>query len=143
MAISVGNGRGGAKSEINVTPLVDVVLVLLIIFMVVTPQLQPGKDVKLPQASGAREGAPPPPALVVSITQAGEVFVDAASRPAGAALPQQLTQALREQPGRRLVLRGDRSLTYGEVRRVMQESRAAGARGVALAVEPGKAEGAR
>src|SRR5215213_3799123 len=90
MAIAVGNGRAGAKSDINVTPLVDVVLVLLIIFMVVTPQLKPGKQVQLPSAASVKDGPPPPPALVLSVTAGGEVFVDAAAQPAGAALAQQL-----------------------------------------------------
>jgi biopolymer transport protein ExbD len=136
MAIAVGNGRAGAKSEINVTPLVDVVLVLLIIFMVVTPQLKPGKEVQLPPAPGTKDAPATAPALVVSVTADRQVFVDAATQPAGAALQAQLEQALRAQPGRRIVVKGDRSLTYGEVRRVMRESRDAGAKGVALAVDP-------
>jgi biopolymer transport protein ExbD len=136
MAIAVGNGRAGAKSEINVTPLVDVVLVLLIIFMVVTPQLTPGKDVKLPSAPGTKDAPSGAPALVVSVTAERQVYVDAATQPAGAALEAQLAQALREQPGRRIVLKGDRSLSYGDVRSVMRKSRDAGAKGVALAVDP-------
>ncbi|HET9449356.1 MAG TPA: biopolymer transporter ExbD [Aggregicoccus sp.] len=136
MAIAVGNGRAGAKAEINVTPLVDVVLVLLIIFMVVTPQLKPGKDVKLPPAPGTKDAPASAPALVVSVTAERQVFVDAATQPAGAALEEQLARALREQPGRRIVLKGDRSLSYGEVRAVMSKSRDAGAKGVALAVDP-------
>jgi biopolymer transport protein ExbD len=136
MAIAVGNGRAGAKSEINVTPLVDVVLVLLIIFMVVTPQLKPGKDVKLPPAPGTKDAPASAPALVVSITAQRQVFVEAAAQPAGEALEAQLAQALRAQPGRRIVLKGDRSLSYGEVRSVMRTSREAGAKGVALAVDP-------
>ena len=58
MAMTAG-GRGGIKSDINVTPLVDVVLVLLIIFMVVTPMLQRGKDVKLPIASKKEQAEKP------------------------------------------------------------------------------------
>ncbi|HNC96460.1 MAG TPA: biopolymer transporter ExbD, partial [Myxococcota bacterium] len=50
MGMSVGGKKGGAMADINVTPLVDVVMVLLIIFMVVTPMLSSGVDVKLPQA---------------------------------------------------------------------------------------------
>jgi biopolymer transport protein ExbD len=138
MAMAVGNGRAGARSDINVTPLVDVVLVLLIIFMVVTPQLEPGKEVQLPRAQGAKDGPPPPPALVLSVTADRQVFIDSAAQPAGAALGAQLQRALREQPGRRVVLKGDRSLRYGEGRRVMRESREAGARGVALAVQAGE-----
>jgi len=68
MAMTAG-GRGGIKSDINVTPLVDVVLVLLIIFMVVTPMLQRGKDVKLPVATKQKheEGKDVDP-MIVSVT---------------------------------------------------------------------------
>jgi biopolymer transport protein ExbD len=55
MAMDVGGSKGGPKSDINVTPLVDVMLVLLIIMMLVAPMLQKGVDVKLPQAANARQ----------------------------------------------------------------------------------------
>ena len=55
MGMSAGSNKGGPKNDINVTPLVDVVLVLLIIFMVVTPMLQRGKDVTLPKAKQQSE----------------------------------------------------------------------------------------
>ncbi len=56
MGMDVGGNRAGVRSDINITPLVDVVLVLLIIFMVITPMLQRGKSVELPKAKNAVEG---------------------------------------------------------------------------------------
>src|SRR5262249_10885052 len=78
MAMTAG-GSKGIKNEINVTPLVDVVLVLLIIFMVITPMLQRGKDVHLPKANNPekeqKEGDP----LIVSITTDKKIWIVANS----------------------------------------------------------------
>ena len=77
MAMTAG-GKSGIKSDINVTPLVDVVLVLLIIFMVVTPMLQRGKDVKLPQAAkqknAAEEKGQDP--MIVSVTADKRIWLE-------------------------------------------------------------------
>ncbi len=67
MAMGVGPSRG-IKSDINVTPLVDVVLVLLIIFMVVTPMLQRGKDVKLPRAAKVEAEKKKTDPIIISVT---------------------------------------------------------------------------
>src|SRR6476659_7140867 len=117
MAMGVGPSRG-VKSEINVTPLVDVVLVLLIIFMVVTPMLQRGKDVKLPQAAKVeaekRSGDP----LVISVTLDRKMFIE--SDELGEAMfEEELRQRLRTTPGRKILLKGDRSLQFEDVRKVM------------------------
>src|SRR5438874_1949156 len=79
MGMDVGGNRASVRSDINITPLVDVVLVLLIIFMVVTPMLQRGKHVELPKAKNVAadkpvEGAPEP--LFVSVTKEGDVYVE-------------------------------------------------------------------
>src|SRR5438552_478765 len=75
MAMTAG-GSKGIKNEINVTPLVDVVLVLLIIFMVITPMLQRGKDVHLPKANNPekekKEGDP----LIVSVTTDKKIWIE-------------------------------------------------------------------
>ena len=137
MGGSVGNRRHGRKrapmAEINVTPFVDVMLVLLIIFMVAAPLLATGVPVDLPQTRAAplEQTAEP---VQVSLDRAGAIFVD--DQPVSeAALPQRLA-AIASQPappeGRRIYLRADRSLDYGRVMRVMGELHRAGLNRVAL-----------
>src|SRR2546421_12865990 len=73
--------KSGVRSDINITPLVDVVLVLLIIFMVLTPMLQRGKSVELPKATHAVAGQGAEPA-VISVTKDGNVDAEQENRPA-------------------------------------------------------------
>ena len=136
MAMGAGPSRG-IKSDINVTPLVDVVLVLLIIFMVVTPMLQRGKDVHLPQAhkpDAEVENADP---LILSMTQDNRVWVerDAYDDPG---LKGRLANEFIKTPGRRVLLKGDQSLSVGDVRHVMDLAKQAGAKGISLGVEEQK-----
>src|SRR5262249_60351118 len=77
MAMGGGSGAGDYKSDINITPLVDVVLVLLIIFMVITPLLQMGYDVKVPPKVNQPQDAPPPPDLIiVSLTPQNKIYLN-------------------------------------------------------------------
>ena len=134
-----GGGRGGVRCDINITPLADVVLVLLIIFMVVTPLLQRGKDVRLPPSRAVdeeRRGGDP---LIVSVTPDHAVFVDR-DRVDGD-LERRLRSEFVAAPARPVLLKADASLSVGDVRRVMATARKAGARGVRLAVEPVRKEG--
>src|SRR5882762_4274704 len=82
MSMDIG-AKSGVRSDINITPLVDVVLVLLIIFMVITPMLQKGKSVELPKAKNAiqnkAQGADP---LFVSVTADGKVYIESDKQPA-------------------------------------------------------------
>ncbi len=133
MGMNAGGGRGGMKAEINVTPLVDVVLVLLIIFMVVTPMMQRGKNVTLPQATHVTEDKKADP-LILSVTPDKKTFVETEHYADASALQARLAKELREQPSRRLLLKADQTLSYGDVRKVMELARGAGARGVAIGV---------
>ena len=139
MGMGVGPNRG-IKSEINVTPLVDVVLVLLIIFMVITPMLQRGKDVKLPKAvevERERKGAADP--LILSITADGGTYIER-DAVQGEDLVTQLRAKLAVDPGKRILLKGDGSLKIESVRKVMEDARRAGAKGISLGVEQEKEE---
>src|SRR5688500_7212943 len=112
MAMSAGGSKGGAKSDINVTPLVDVVLVLLIIFMVVTPMLQRGKDVRLPQAKNiSEEGKGKADPLILSVTPDKKMWVESDAYPDDASLETRLKDTLTKEPGKRLLLKGDNSLS--------------------------------
>ncbi|MBL8949671.1 MAG: biopolymer transporter ExbD [Myxococcaceae bacterium] len=134
MAFGTGTGRGRIRSDINVTPLVDVVLVLLIIFMVVTPLLQRGKDVKLPEAAKVDAQHPRTDPIVVSVTADRRVWLESDAL-GDAAFEAGLRARLAESPGRKVLLKGDKGLSFDDVRRVLALARGAGAKGVALGVE--------
>ena len=122
--------RRAPMAEINVTPMVDVMLVLLIIFMVTAPLLVAGVPVNLPDSRANALDQDQEP-LQVSLDAEGGVFVNDARIPA-AALPRVLADygARSEQP--QVFLRADRSLDYGRVMRVMGELNRAGLNRVAL-----------
>jgi len=133
MAIGVGPSRG-VKSDINVTPLVDVVLVLLIIFMVVTPMLQRGKDVKLPRAAKVEAEKKNTDPVVISVTTDHRVYIESEEL-SGERFEIRMREKLAPAPGRKILLKGDTSLDFEHVRKVMQHARNAGAKGISLGVE--------
>jgi|SRR6185369_9308153 len=123
-----------ALSQINVTPLVDVMLVLLVIFMVTAPILHQGVNVNLPQVqAGALNGEDVQ--LVVSVTAKGIVFLNDAPI-TGPELQSKLQAILRERPDRNVFLRADTSVPYGEVMRVMASIRQAGVQRLGMVTEP-------
>ena len=132
MGMDVGS-KGGVRSDINITPLVDVVLVLLIIFMVVTPMLQRGKSVELPKARHAIAGQGPEPAFV-SVTRDGQVYVEQEKTPAS---KEELIAAMKEanEAGKRVMLKADVDTEYGKVRPVMDLASKAKLKGISLAAE--------
>jgi biopolymer transport protein TolR len=136
MGMSAGGARGGVKSEINVTPLVDVVLVLLIIFMVITPMMKQGRAVELPHTGEDRtQGPSPKDPLYVSVTADRKVFLEQ-DEVSAAELPARVEGATRS--GRRVLLKGDRALTVGDVVAAMDGIRRGRVSTVHLAVEPRK-----
>ncbi len=130
----------GLRSEINVTPLVDVMLVLLIIFMVITPMLQKGKAVLLPQVPQPEKQPDTGSDIVVSMEYAGglppryRVYLDQYLVDENA-LRGRLEDDLRRNPAHELYLKGDSRLTYGAVRKVMEICHSAGFGQVKLATE--------
>jgi len=133
MAMTSG-GKGGVKNEINVTPLVDVVLVLLIIFMVVTPMLQRGKDVRLPQVTKPDEEKKDSDPLILSVTAEKTVWIES-DQFTEDKVEAEVARRLTETPGKPILLKGDETLTFGDVRKVMELARKGGAKGVGLGVQ--------
>jgi biopolymer transport protein ExbD len=125
--------KGGVKSDINVTPLVDVVLVLLIIFMVVTPLLHRGKDMTLPKAR-TTDQTKMPDAVVVSITRDRTIWVET-TQVSREELRAALADAIRRNPDRKVLVKGDDALQVKDVRLVIADAKVAGVRGLSLAVE--------
>jgi biopolymer transport protein TolR len=138
----LGSNRRGRRSpmaEINVTPMVDVMLVLLIIFMVTAPLLVAGVPVELPESKAKALDQEAKP-IQISIEGGGAVFVDDTAVPEGE-LGERLAQIAAtsgEEGGPRIFLRADRGLDYGRVMAVMGEINAAGLRKVALVSTQGE-----
>jgi biopolymer transport protein TolR len=129
------------KSDINVTPLVDVCLVMLIIFMVVTPMLQKGVDVQLPQTNQPEKMPEGQKQLTISIKQDGHVFVDESWVP-DENLEAKLTDIHTQTPDKDVVIKGDRRLKYRQVRKLMQQVNEAGFSRVGVIAEKYQAPGA-
>jgi biopolymer transport protein TolR len=125
----------GDKSDINVAPLVDVCLVLLIIFMVVTPMLARGMDVKLPETRHHAEKQDTGDQIIVSLTREGgrvRHYVDRDQMQDLAALQQRVEEELRRKPGQRIFIKADSELHFGQVYPALMAIHEAGSAGVEL-----------
>jgi biopolymer transport protein ExbD len=134
MSMDIGS-KSGVRSDINITPLVDVVLVLLIIFMVITPMLQRGKSVDLPKARHAIAGKEGPDPVFISVTKDGSVFIEQEKQPAS---KEELIAAMKdaaETPGKRVMFKADSETEYGKVRPVLDLASKAKLKGISLAAE--------
>ncbi len=129
--MSMDVGGKGVRSDINVTPLVDVCLVLLIIFMVITPLLQRGKAVQLPKAkliSELKQGDP----ILLSVTRDGRTWVDK-KEVQRKELSDALTAEMAAMPGSPLIIKGDKAIEYKVMREVILEISKTRVIGVSLA----------
>ena len=128
------------QASINITPLVDVVLVLLIIFMVMAPQMRKGPDVNLPNTAKPNSQGDERGRILVSIDESGGLWVNDQS-----VAPERFGETLRAavgaEPNPRIVLRGDAKLNFREVREVMVAIEENGFHGVGLIAKRAGAEG--
>ena len=131
-----GRNRHRPMSEINVTPLVDVMLVLLVIFMVTAPLLTVGVPVDLPQTQAPAINEPKEP-LVITVNRDGAIFIQETTVPVDALIVrlQAITGGNPEAP---LYVRGDKEINYGRVLEVMSLVSAAGFKKVSLVAESPK-----
>ena len=125
MSMSVGGDGGGLKSEINVTPLVDVMLVLLIIMMIVAPLLQQGVSLKLPTASNSGEKPETQDQTVVAVTSDARFFVNSV-QVSKDNLQQRVTELLESKAQKIVIIKADVDAEYGAVMEAMDTLRAAG-----------------
>lgn len=123
------------RSEINIAPLVDVTLVLLIIFMVLTPLLQMGYDVKVPPKSNVpNDASSPPDQLIVSVTPQNKIFLNKEEMNEQT-LALRLTEILKNRASKTVFFSGDDATTYSEVIKVMDIVRNAGATNIGIVLE--------
>lgn len=131
MAYLRRNREREVMSEINVTPFVDVMLVLLVIFMVTAPLMQQGIDVNLPKAKGKE--LPPEERVIVTVKSNGDIFLN--DMPVSLSeLKNKLSSLSRRNP--EVFLRADRSVSYGFVAELMAEIKDAGIERLGLVTEP-------
>jgi biopolymer transport protein TolR len=133
MAMNLGGG-GGVKSDINVTPLVDVMLVLLIIMMIVAPLLQQGVPVKLPLATNSTEKPETQEQTVVAITADKRYFVNAV-QVQQQDLGKRIMDLLEEKKEKIVIIKADVDVEYGAVMEAMDTLRAAGIEDMGLITE--------
>ena len=122
-----------ALSEINVTNLVDVVLVLLIVFMITAPLLQSGIDVALPRTTATSDELSE--GIVVTVTKEGGVFVDDVYRPADK-WEDELARIIKQKPNQKGFLRADETVPYGTVIDVLTAMKRLGLQDVGLVTRP-------
>lgn len=144
MAISGGGGSGvsGVTSEINVTPMADVMLVLLIIFMITTPLIQQGVAVNLARAKNAQEApeAEAEDATTVTVTRSSEIYVNK-KLTSEANLYDQVAEAFDKAPEKPLFVRVDIAAPYGVVVNVVDNAREVGIERIGLIVDREREEG--
>jgi biopolymer transport protein TolR len=121
-------------AEINVTPLVDVMLVLLIIFMITAPMLKEGMDVNLPVASGTPQ-ADQEEQLILTLTKQGAIYLNQTAYTLEALRPK-LQALYRARPDRSVFLRADTDVPYGSVVQVMDEVKKAGVFKLGMITQP-------
>ena len=138
MSMDLGGGKGGVKSDINVTPLVDVMLVLLIIMMIVAPLLQKGVDVKLPTASNTSDKPETQDQTVVAVTADGRLHLNSREI-AEQDLAQKVTEVLENKKERIVLIKADEDAAYGRVMAAMDALRKAQIEDMGLITEKRKA----
>jgi biopolymer transport protein TolR len=139
--VKSGSSRKQPEPDINITPLVDVVLVLLIIFMVIAPELENGQRVELPAVIQPDENKSKLDPITVTLTAQGNVFLEKEAMADLPALENRLKSMHEAEPDRRVVLKGDATVHYARMRDAFAACQRAGYTGVALSVsQKGKGE---
>ncbi len=145
MGASLGSGQGGTRgrgrrgyrqmAEINMTPFIDVMLVLLIVFMVSAPLLTAGVPVDLPSSKAKALTQEDDKPLEISLRKDGSIFVGETPVKGDRLIPM-LSAITENNPDRRIYVRGDQKLAYGEIMGIIGSINAAGFKKVALITEP-------
>jgi biopolymer transport protein TolR len=134
MAMDLGGAKGGVKSDINVTPLVDVMLVLLIIMMLITPMLNQGVAVILPKAQNTVDKPTTSNNTVIAVSKDGTLYVNA--KPVSEAeMASKVTEALESKKEKVVFINADQEALYSSVMAAMDQLHQAGVEDIALIVQ--------
>jgi len=132
--MDMGGAKGGVKSDINVTPLVDVMLVLLIIMMLITPMLNQGVAMHLPKASNTVDKPTTQDNTVVAVSKDGSMYVN--SKPVTEAeMGAKITEALESKKDKVVFINADEEALYSSVMAAMDQLHQAGVEDIALITE--------
>jgi biopolymer transport protein TolR len=134
MSMDVGGAKGGVKADINVTPLVDVMLVLLIIMMLITPMLNQGVALRLPDATNSVDKPTTQDNTVISISKEGSVYLNAKSV-SEAELPAKINEALENKKEKSVFIKADEEALYSAIMSTMDQLRQAGVEDIGLITE--------
>jgi biopolymer transport protein TolR len=140
MAMDVGGAKGGVKSDINVTPLCDVMLVLLIIMMIVAPLLQQGVAVRLPQANNTSDKPESQDQTVIAIARDKSMYLQAKPIQEGE-LGTRVNELLENKKEKIVIIRADEEVEYSAVMAAMDQLRQAGVEDIGLITDPKRGPG--
>jgi biopolymer transport protein TolR len=140
MSMDVGGGKGGIKADINVTPLVDVMLVLLIIMMLVAPMLQQGVSVKLPMADNTTDKPEVQGQTIIAVSKDKHIFLNA-RQVSEAELGTRVNEYLESKKDKVVIIKADEEVEYGAVMAAMDGLRQAGIEDIGLITERRRAPG--
>jgi len=135
MSMDVGGGKGGVKSDINVTPLVDVMLVLLIIMMIVAPMLQQGVDVRLPTAANRADKPDTQDQVVLGVKADGSLYLNSV-QVAEHEMADRVRDALETKREKIVYFKGDTDAPYSRIMTAMDALREAGIEDIGLIADP-------
>ena len=140
MAMDLGGAKGGVKSDINVTPLCDVMLVLLIIMMIVAPLLQQGVSVTLPKASNTVDKPEVQGQIVIAIAKDKTMYVNA--KPVQESeMATKINEILENAKEKVVLIKADEEVEYSAVMAAMDQLRQAGIEDIGLIADPKKGPG--
>jgi biopolymer transport protein TolR len=140
MSMDLGGAKGGVKADINVTPLVDVMLVLLIIMMLITPMLNQGVAMRLPQATNSADKPTTQDITSVSVGKDGSLYVNSKGVTEGE-MATKITEALEGKKDKVVYIKADEEALYSAVMAAMDQLHQAGVEDIALITEHRRTSG--
>jgi biopolymer transport protein TolR len=141
MAMDVGGNKGSLKADINVTPLVDVMLVLLIIMMLIAPLLQKGVAVQLPEAANTVDKPDTQSQTVVAVDSANQLWVNGIQY-SKSEFPDRVKAALEDKTEKVVLIKGDKDALYGAIMEAMDSLHKVGIEDIGLITEKKREAGA-